>query len=520
MTSQKNISNMKSQDDSVQIYIDLALEKANTAVKYDTSNDFQNAICAYTEAVDLLAQVLQSPTNGSDTEGLKSICNIYRERIEFLSYLKATEINSKTQNDNQRSSYDNSNISSIPVASKIQNATSTSGVKKEPTSASSKQHSFNSVLMNFFSKKATKKKKSSHNTLFNFIHHSNDIHHTSSIDIQPKTSKSSPVFPLEHSKWSKQGRARSHHMSSDNILSHQHGARSFYTSPSHSSTSAATLLYFQQYQPKSNDDEIMDIKNTTTTTAVNKRNSHSDNADDYNKPSASDNNHDRRQQKPHNTRGPFISEKQYNKPGMVPGGNYCYPSLTSAITNDETQQHPSSASKLTTSSLPIPRKSSQRRKRLSPPPLIPLHECQEPVRDSSLNNNLWRPTVHNDSSFVDDSQAYIIPTPDTHPPVLSDKSEKRASTSSIMSKRISASRLKTTFSLTNTIKSGGAISLHEETPLSPTPSIVSHDSLTLPIKSVKIDPSIIMSYPEANVVVSNENIVNTFGGNIVESTPI
>lgn len=41
-----------------------------------------------------------------------------------------------------------------------------------------------------------------------------------------------------------------------------------------------------------------------------------------------------------------------------------------------------------------------------------------------------------------------------------------------------------------------------------------------PIKTIKIGLSIILNYPEAQVIVSNENIVNTFGFNIIEPTII
>jgi nitrate/nitrite-specific signal transduction histidine kinase len=57
--------------------IDLALEKANSAVNYDTSNDFHNAIAAYTEAVELLVFVLQHPSNENNMEGLKSIVSLF-----------------------------------------------------------------------------------------------------------------------------------------------------------------------------------------------------------------------------------------------------------------------------------------------------------------------------------------------------------------------------------------------------------------------------------------------------------
>lgn len=60
-------------DVTIKQCIDLALEKANAAVSYDTSNDLHNAVAAYTEAVELLVFILQHPSSSNDTEGLKSI---------------------------------------------------------------------------------------------------------------------------------------------------------------------------------------------------------------------------------------------------------------------------------------------------------------------------------------------------------------------------------------------------------------------------------------------------------------
>lgn len=60
-------------DATIKQCIDLALERANAAVNYDTSNDFHKAIAAYTEAVELLVSVLQHPSSSNDTAGLKSI---------------------------------------------------------------------------------------------------------------------------------------------------------------------------------------------------------------------------------------------------------------------------------------------------------------------------------------------------------------------------------------------------------------------------------------------------------------
>lgn len=41
-----------------------------------------------------------------------------------------------------------------------------------------------------------------------------------------------------------------------------------------------------------------------------------------------------------------------------------------------------------------------------------------------------------------------------------------------------------------------------------------------PIKTIKIAPSIILNYPEAQVIVSNNNIINTFGFNKTKPTII
>lgn len=73
-----------------------------------------------------------------------------------------------------------------------------------PTSP--QQSKFNTVLMNIFAKKSAKKKMMTTSTsnIFNFNHNKKEPH--KSVDIQPKSSKSSPIFPLEHSKWSRQGK--------------------------------------------------------------------------------------------------------------------------------------------------------------------------------------------------------------------------------------------------------------------------------------------------------------------------
>jgi hypothetical protein len=80
-------------------------------------------------------------------------------------------------------------------------------INVSPTSP--QKSKLNTVLMNIFAKKSTKKKKTTTaNNIFNFNHNhnynQNEFH--KSVNIQPKSSKSSPIFPLEHSKWSRQGK--------------------------------------------------------------------------------------------------------------------------------------------------------------------------------------------------------------------------------------------------------------------------------------------------------------------------
>ena len=86
-------------------------------------------------------------------------------------------------------------------------------INVSPTSP--QKSKLNTVLMNIFAKKSTKKKKTTtanntfnfnhnHNHNYNHNHNQNEFH--KSVNIQPKPSKSSPIFPLEHSKWSRQGK--------------------------------------------------------------------------------------------------------------------------------------------------------------------------------------------------------------------------------------------------------------------------------------------------------------------------
>ncbi|EPB90262.1 hypothetical protein HMPREF1544_02948 [Mucor circinelloides 1006PhL] len=470
--------------------IDLALEKANAAVSYDTSNDLHNAVAAYTEAVELLVFILQHPSSSNDTEGLKSICNIYLERIDFLSYLKTSEDSSNKQNTQQ-----NIEKSSIPLIETPPPALPTS----PPSSSHSQQHhtsKINTMLMNIFAKKSVKKKKASsatsfsnHTSFFNFGHHQKDAH--KSVDISPKSSKSSPMFPLEHSKWSRQARTKNHHLSSDSILAHQYHSRSL------SYTSAP--LYFQGpvNTQQNNSQETIQYQGNRSTAATE---------------------YETYPQKQFNVSGPCTIDKQYNTASIVQGSNYCYPAAETSIKKENGF---SNSNSLLNTALPIPKKSSQRKKRVSPPP----PGYNEPIRDSSLNaTSAWRSTNRSPFSPKSANESHLDIASNSSPPPIFDKNVNRASASlsSPPNKRVSSLRLKTTFSLTNspTIKSGGTISNPEDyndgtTALLPCSSIP--DS---PIKTIKIDPSIILNYPEAQVTISNENIVNTFGSNMVEPTII
>ncbi|KAI9269253.1 hypothetical protein BDA99DRAFT_346724 [Phascolomyces articulosus] len=62
-----------------------ALQKANSAVMCDTSNDVVGAIDAYSEAISLLNRVLTTVDKGSDRRRLQEIHDSYSERIRLLS---------------------------------------------------------------------------------------------------------------------------------------------------------------------------------------------------------------------------------------------------------------------------------------------------------------------------------------------------------------------------------------------------------------------------------------------------
>ncbi|KAI9736815.1 MAG: hypothetical protein M1818_005866 [Claussenomyces sp. TS43310] len=61
-----------------------ALEKANTAVLLDNAQNFEGAIEAYTEACNLLQQVMARSSGDEDKRKLEAIRNTYKSRIEEL----------------------------------------------------------------------------------------------------------------------------------------------------------------------------------------------------------------------------------------------------------------------------------------------------------------------------------------------------------------------------------------------------------------------------------------------------
>jgi type I site-specific restriction endonuclease len=62
-----------------------ALQKANIAVLRDNNHDYSSAIDSYTEACDLLRQVIDSPTvSGEEQRQLETIRNDYYSRMAVL----------------------------------------------------------------------------------------------------------------------------------------------------------------------------------------------------------------------------------------------------------------------------------------------------------------------------------------------------------------------------------------------------------------------------------------------------
>lgn len=194
-------------------------------------------------------------------------------------------------------------------------------------------------------------------------------------------------------------------MSSDNILPQQyHGKFIPYTfSPSQNST----LLHLQQATDTHEDNkktipergaDNQDMVRPIAAAAAMEEYSH--------------------RQKQFDTGGPFITDKQYNTSCMVHGSNYCYPVVYHKVEK-------------TSIALFIPKKSSQRKQRASPP--APL-ACTEPIRDSSLNaTSSWRNTNSSFSPKCFNNNEKIIPAS----PPLSDKSANRTFATLVTNKRVS-----------------------------------------------------------------------------------
>ncbi|CDH51401.1 predicted protein [Lichtheimia corymbifera JMRC:FSU:9682] len=79
-----------------------ALQKANSAVMSDSSNDVVGAIDAYSEAISLLNRVLSTVEKGSDRRRLQEIHDSYSERIRLL-----TAISPKSEVDDVYETYNN-----------------------------------------------------------------------------------------------------------------------------------------------------------------------------------------------------------------------------------------------------------------------------------------------------------------------------------------------------------------------------------------------------------------------------
>ncbi|KAI9248830.1 hypothetical protein BDA99DRAFT_226352 [Phascolomyces articulosus] len=88
-TRQKSTTDEKEQEvdneSKKKTQIEKALEKANTAVLFDSANNFKSACLSYKEAVTLLQDVLLADPFRNDRPRLQNICDTYNERIRVLS---------------------------------------------------------------------------------------------------------------------------------------------------------------------------------------------------------------------------------------------------------------------------------------------------------------------------------------------------------------------------------------------------------------------------------------------------
>ncbi|KAI1866616.1 uncharacterized protein JN550_007469 [Neoarthrinium moseri] len=81
----------KSKQPSQKAMLSKALAKANTAVQLDNAQNFEGARSSYTEACELLAQVLARTTGDEDKKKLEAIRRTYTSRIEELDGMVPVE---------------------------------------------------------------------------------------------------------------------------------------------------------------------------------------------------------------------------------------------------------------------------------------------------------------------------------------------------------------------------------------------------------------------------------------------
>ncbi|KAI8890644.1 hypothetical protein K501DRAFT_265640 [Backusella circina FSU 941] len=212
---------LQSANHQTKLWIETALKKANIAVKHDTVNDFKNAIFYYSEAVDLLNKVLENSKElKEDMDGLEAICDIYLERIEFLSYLMHPD--SEIMNEKNKRASSNKE----KFTNNIDDTTTTDNLNTQNLSRLPKPEHFNSMFLNIFSKRKTNKKEGTHLFFSSSSKHKNQ---------HPEGSKSTPTKTPEP-LWKRQ--VISHHISTDRDI---HSRRSSFTSSQSGSTDALCL---------------------------------------------------------------------------------------------------------------------------------------------------------------------------------------------------------------------------------------------------------------------------------------
>ncbi|KAG2226881.1 hypothetical protein INT45_010160 [Circinella minor] len=98
---QKQIPQKQIPSKMSKVILRTALQKANSAVMCDSSNDVMGAIDAYSEAISLLNRVLTTVEKGSDRRRLQEIHDSYSERIRLL-----TAISPKSEIDDLYETFD------------------------------------------------------------------------------------------------------------------------------------------------------------------------------------------------------------------------------------------------------------------------------------------------------------------------------------------------------------------------------------------------------------------------------